>query len=66
MRIAEELLFALPPGRQSARIRHDNALVYGVTGQGFTWRPPEGLVPEGSEFAMKHPSTFRVTTPAAS
>lgn len=59
-RIAEELLFLLPPGWESAQIQARSALVIGVTGLVYPWTPPEGLVPEGAELVMRHPFGFRL------
>lgn len=57
-RVADELLFLLPPGWESAQIQPRSALIHTVTGLTYPWTPPEGLVPEGAELVMKHPFSF--------
>lgn len=62
MRIAEELLFQLPPGWARAQVQSRSALVHSVTGYTYEWQPPEGLVPENAEMVMEHPFSFELTT----
>lgn len=57
-RIAEELLFLLPPGWASAKVQSRSALVFSVTGIMYPWTPPDGLVPDGAELVIKHPCDF--------
>ena len=59
-RIADELLFLLPAGWESAQVQSASALVFSVTGIMYPWTPPEGLVPAGAEMVMKHPFSWRL------
>jgi hypothetical protein len=62
--VADELLFLLPAGWESAQIQSRSALIHSVTGLTYPWTPPEGLVPDGTELTMKHPFSFTMTTRA--
>jgi hypothetical protein len=61
-RIAEALLFTLPPGWEHAQVRSGDALVRSVTGHSYAWTPPAGLVPAGAEMTMRYPYEFELTT----
>lgn len=61
IRIADDLLFALPPGWQSAIVRADGGLVFPVTGGTFPWTPPTGMVPAGMECRIEHRGGFSMT-----
>jgi hypothetical protein len=60
-RIADDLLFLLPPGWQSAIVHADGGLVFPVTGGTFPWQPPAGLVPAGMECRIEHRGGFTMT-----
>jgi hypothetical protein len=61
-RIAQELLFTLPPGWDNAQVRARSAVVRSITGFTYAWTPPEGLVPEGAQMNMKHPFEYELTS----
>jgi hypothetical protein len=57
-RIADELIFRLPPGWESARVRSDSATVTSITGFTYAWTPPAGHVPDGDEVLMTYPRVW--------
>jgi hypothetical protein len=59
-RIAQGLLFTLPPGWDNAQVQARSALVQSVTGFTYVWTPPEGLVPEGAQMNIKHPFDYKL------